>query len=541
MINRLIKNFEFREEDRAELVFSDSRIRVDAAKSKVQQPQVELTQSNNIYSTDPWLSVRTGKTNPKGVQKWLLFDPIEEKPTDTDILYRPGTTVGLADEEYYWNGSVWDIADDLEFAEATLTVVDYTQLAGASYSIGGLIRSEGNQWEAAVSNNETAESIAADINTFSNVRAEVVGSVITVIAIDSGTGGNSITLATSDVVNLEPSSATLLGGLDAQYNTVDEVNAGIESLLDFIVNDRSGDKTIYWRANLKTIDPTATPLLKEIKLLGQFEVEWLEDIVYNTIRSDMHAKVRYPFDLEVTVAAATSSIDLSDDEYSPDNEGYNIVGVESVYNMTADPHRLNNLFSSYAPGTLNQDGETNAPGVITLSSSVSEDDVLWIKLLVVPEIVVNTDQDFYELRKFPTIVFERIDGITGSTVAKYTQLNGSDFVRDLANGTAVEVQPPAVQDLSIGFSVFTSGQVDLQRLMIAIQEYFDQNVVVRTNALDEKVTMVLTEELREAQSPDLNAKNTASGAFVLKSVPFYLKKSLDRFLVQNVNLETSQH
>lgn len=558
MINRLIKSFIFNEDSREDIVFSDpNKIRMNPARNKklahsnhrsdetneerrlsgdYNDPGVELKLNANGYSLDEWIYVRTPITNPKGVNNWTGFDVDIQSPDGTSILYKPGSVINDIEEDYYHDGFTWRLANEETRASGSITIDDYTLLSGTTLYINGYPRKEGEQWFATNDNETTAISIGEDLANFSSIGFERSSNQINLYAKNFGTIGNSITISTNAVGGITLSGPNLSGGSNGEYNTFNEIQQNISTLLDFIINTRNGDKTIYWKANLRTNDNKVTPVIHAIKMLGEFEVEWHEDILYDTILQKFHDNVRFTFDYEIYIPSTTNVLDMSSNEFIPTNEGYNITGIKNVYNMTVDPHKINDIFDSYIPGPLNEDGETYMPGILNLTTNVNTGDILWAKIEVVPEFAVNTGQDFYEVLKYPSVVIENIQNTvdTGST-SNYTSESGRDVVRDFINGTAVEVQPPAVNDLRFEYAIFTSNPIDLSRLIIAMNEYFIENRVIRTNALDEKITIRHFSENDMSQSPDLNDVNTATGVFILRSVPFYIKKSLEVPLVLNLN------
>ena len=64
----------------------------------------------------------------------------------------------------------------------TLTVVDYTGLAGDTVTVGSTTKTEGADWTAATSNGATATSLAAALDAITGVTATAVGSVVTITA-----------------------------------------------------------------------------------------------------------------------------------------------------------------------------------------------------------------------------------------------------------------------------------------------------------------------------------------------------------------------
>lgn len=89
-------------------------------------------------------------------------------------------------------------------ATATATVVDYTALSGAVLTVHGKALTEGVEWGAVTSNNQTASNIATAITTNAAstfCHAVAIGNVVTITALVV-VGSNAITLTTSDGTNL---------------------------------------------------------------------------------------------------------------------------------------------------------------------------------------------------------------------------------------------------------------------------------------------------------------------------------------------------
>lgn len=112
-------------------------------------------------------------------------------------------------------------------ATGTVTINDYTALAGATITVAGHALVEGISWTATTSNDFTALSLGLAINDLSEVSATNLLNVITIIA-SVVVGSNSLTLATSDNTNAEISGATLTGEVDPPeglelWNTDDHV------------------------------------------------------------------------------------------------------------------------------------------------------------------------------------------------------------------------------------------------------------------------------------------------------------------------------
>lgn len=114
-------------------------------------------------------------------------------------------------------------------ATGTVTIVDYSLLAGATITVNGTALVEGVDWAAAVDNDTTATSLASAIDALALVGAVSALNVVTITADANGTAANSYNLLTSDAVNAPVSAATLLGGIDdvvapAKYFTLTSAN-----------------------------------------------------------------------------------------------------------------------------------------------------------------------------------------------------------------------------------------------------------------------------------------------------------------------------
>jgi hypothetical protein len=91
----------------------------------------------------------------------------------------------------------------------TITVVDYTQVAGKTVTVNGVVYTEGVEWTAATDNDTTAASLAAAIGGVCTAAA-----LLNVVTVTRTTiGVYNTTLASSDAVNLLLSGATLSGGV----------------------------------------------------------------------------------------------------------------------------------------------------------------------------------------------------------------------------------------------------------------------------------------------------------------------------------------
>jgi len=187
----------------------------------------------------------------------------------------------------------------------------------------------------------------------------------------------------------------------ADWSTEVEIN---DNLPTFPFDNRSFGVII----NLLTTDETVTPEIKEVKVLGLFDYNIYKDVMVTLLRA-LFEKVRPTSTLLTDVVTTTSSFDLASDDYKLQNQGYNILDVTAIYNTTDDPLKITNLRTGYTPGAINQDEQTNAPGVATTSSPIAAGKEVEIVFQYVPEVAFHTDEDYFEVGKVPSIAIESME------------------------------------------------------------------------------------------------------------------------------------
>lgn len=124
-------------------------------------------------------------------------------------------------------------------ATGTVTIVDSTLLSGAVLTINGFALTEGVQWSAAGDNIATAASLASAITTATGSTLTTATSALAVVSVIANVGGitgNSITITTSDPVNMPLSNISggkLIGGINAKIKEqgYDLLPAGV--ILDY--------------------------------------------------------------------------------------------------------------------------------------------------------------------------------------------------------------------------------------------------------------------------------------------------------------------
>lgn len=318
------------------------------------------------------------------------------------------------------------------------------------------------------------------------------------------------------------------------------------SELDFNANFASfpislaGSRSIGIIINLRTTDPKLTPQVTALKLLGEFDIDCLDDIVYETFIRKLNTEFRSTSKVAFPLGQASNSVDL---KAILENKSYNITGIRSVYNVTDDPIKATNLFDSYAPGAPRQDGFTFEPGIVQFQSSLVAGKLIEVTFEYVPEIMVNTGQDYFEPATFPSLVIEEIETIDrAGFTAQDSVGHGRDLIRDIPNLVGVVQYSPEVKTIRVNYAVFTNLQLDQMRLSQDISSFFCANHSLRSYGLDteydldvgEKINNSRTKTKREADgSQDSTDTNIATGSVDILAVKFFHKQSIDVPLVKD--------
>jgi hypothetical protein len=324
-------------------------------------------------------------------------------------------------------------------------------------------------------------------------------------------------------------SAWVLAGT-SDWMTEADFNANIST---FPIT-QIGSRAIGVVINLRTSTPTITPQIISLKLLGKFDVDFLDDVIYESFIRKLNTEFRTTSKIVFPLSQAASNIDL---KTVLENKAYNITGIRGVFNISDDPQKITNLANSYVPGNPKQDGFTFEPGTVDFLSAIPAGKLVEINFEYLPEIMVNTGQDYFEPASLPSLVIEDLETVdrTGFT-AQDSVGNGRDLIRDIPNLTGVLQFSPEVKTLRINYAVFTSLQLDQMRLTQDISSFFCANHSLKSYGLDtdydldvgEKINNSRTRSKQEAGgSKDQTDTNIATGSVDILAVKFFHRQSVD--------------
>jgi hypothetical protein len=267
-----------------------------------------------------------------------------------------------------------------------------------------------------------------------------------------------------------------------EWNTEGEINANIDTFP--ILPNRTFAITI----NLRSVDSRneITPRIKEIRVLMEVHIDFLEDIVFRSLMPFIESEITAVGNFAAIPAfpADVASIDLS--QYRI-NTPYNITDVERVYDLTADIELLNNLFDSYDSGT----------GIITLNAMLPAGNRPLVVFRYSPEVAYITHQDYVEVHKLPALILQKLDVPVAQAYGRVAR----EGIVDKSTGAAVVVEDPFRVSIEFRLHGLTASAVDQLRLISKVIDFFERNVFLRSTGLDEFYRMYLEKEFRDLTTP----------------------------------------
>lgn len=280
-----------------------------------------------------------------------------------------------------------------------------------------------------------------------------------------------------------------------QWNTIEEVNANL--------GEWDPADPIGLVFELSTTDARFSPSLSAFRLLYSVDlVSPLNDWIYGAVVQGIKDNVR-PLSDVIHTSDGTTSIDfgLIADGFE---EGLTVGTVDAVWNEDEDPEHRNDLLSSYNSGTR----------FITLSTAPPSGDRLLIRFSYVPAVALDTNQDYDELARTPTITLDRV------TVVNMGEAPEDDYIMNVFTNPPMGVRIPAPRRVNISFSVLLSTMlsVDLHRLAEELTRYLASNRVLSSPTTGERATLRITDTFDDQRSPGLSDLKAGSMAFSLENV-----------------------
>lgn len=250
------------------------------------------------------------------------------------------------------------------------------------------------------------------------------------------------------------------------WNTEAEVADNISSLALSVT--QRGLQIIL---NLSTTDSTQSPQVMHVKALYDSDVEWLEDLIARSLKPALEAGVR-PIGESVAISDGLITITLATEAR------YQIVSIDTVYNLTTDPERFTDIFQSFNSTTK----------VVTLTTAPSNNDQILIRFKYAPKIDLMPSQDIVEIAEVPAI------GIGNIRTTLTRHFSDHESVINKTTGAGWRLAGGEQADIEVPLNITTSKEKDAHRVSDAVQAFFKENPLLALKGVDERVRVLIWEE-----------------------------------------------
>lgn len=293
-------------------------------------------------------------------------------------------------------------------------------------------------------------------------------------------------------------------GAGSNWNTEAEVAANISSY------NAMTTRVLRIVVNLSTTDSTRTPATNGVKLAYKADIEsHLDDLLYRTLAPAMKTSLRPAADF-LGSANGTSEVDFGA-VLGRVRVPFDVVDIDAVWDITDDPNRLTDLFSSYSSGTQ----------TITLTGSVTSGHRLHIRGLYRPDVVIiGTHPDYTEVEKVPAV------HMVNPTVMRSRYGHSRIEVVNKDAGTALVWPEPRQDDIQMEVIMLAPGGTDLQRLRESVDQFLRANRILRTTGTDEPVQLWALPTQRYPSLPGGEGLFTASMVLEARDVLNFDRRAL---------------
>jgi hypothetical protein len=279
-----------------------------------------------------------------------------------------------------------------------------------------------------------------------------------------------------------------------QWNTESEVNVGISR---FPVEG----KALQVVVNLVTNEDSVTPELEEVRVVyGAVMDSEIEDMVVRSFLPALREGLQSVAEFPVLLASPASSLNLvlgnatSDNDFRLETE-YRVIDVDGVFNHTDDPDHLRSLYYSHTTRTSTNPRLDGTVDSVVLSEAMAAGKVLWLRLLIEPEVIVLTGRDYYELEHVPSVVIERVN-------FRGLGLAGEESVGNRSSGDAFVVSRPQQGPLDLSLRGIADKLTDHFRLSDAFNRFLARNPELISTGLDERYTLRLVADYDYRPTPN---------------------------------------
>lgn len=254
------------------------------------------------------------------------------------------------------------------------------------------------------------------------------------------------------------------------WNTESEV---ADNITTFPIEDRKLGIVI----SMFTIDERVTPRIQTAKFLYECDVNEQHDIVYSSLVPELKS-LRCRSRVLMVMSQTGTSISFADPAALGFETEYEIVGVISAFDFTNDPNKLTDIAQSFDENTKE----------LTLSSSVTQGDAVWIDFEFLPDVAVNTGRDFYEASKIPRIDVTNISFV--DVLAAGSSTSSADSYFHPVTGDGFKIPGPREFDMFMVLEILGDKQYDVTHMTEAIAAWVGQSTELIMSATDERFFMI---------------------------------------------------
>jgi hypothetical protein len=271
-------------------------------------------------------------------------------------------------------------------------------------------------------------------------------------------------------------------------------------------------------ANLSTTDRRFTPELIEVRVAWRSDIEFQEDIIHRSFVRALRAGIR-PIGRAELVVPAGGATTFTLAQLGLET-GYDVVDVDSVFNVTADPDLQTDIFLSYNAGTQ----------TVTMTASQAAGNRLRVNFIYRPAITVRAHQDGSSNPARPTIVeHERLPVVLLQVPAlsNANERAGEDVVVNKSSGAAIVVPAPVQGDLNITIRTICEKDVDNQRLSDQLKSFFINTPLLKSTGLDEKYRIWLVDKFATVGEPSQEGLFEQEATVRISGVCYWLRSDFD--------------
>lgn len=246
----------------------------------------------------------------------------------------------------------------------------------------------------------------------------------------------------------------------AHWNTLEEI---ADHFTTFPITSRIVQPIV----KIATTYAGSTPCVRCVKIAYRGDYIPERDCLNNGLLVAMRAGVTTTTDHQFKAKTGATTYDFMSSDYKLDAE-IAVSGVEFVYNLTQDPSRTTNLFSSYTAG------------VLTLTVAPHALDVIEVRFIVTPLFAITTDEDYDDVQRVPSVALTDI-----SCYREWSFPFAGEIVnRGPAHGPSYEFGLVRQRDYDATIEMKASSTLDLQALKNAVARWLSVTACFNVPSMD---------------------------------------------------------